>query len=41
MQEELEITEIKLEKLKVPKEKLDELRSQYLERLQHKKKEVN
>ena len=33
VQEELEITEIKLEKLKVPKEELDELRSQYLERL--------
>ena len=32
-QEELEITWIILEKLKVPKERHDELRSQYLERL--------
>ena len=33
VQEEFRIVKIKLEKLKVPKERLDELRSQYLERL--------
>ena len=33
VQEELRIVKIKLEKLKVSEEKLDELRSQYLERL--------
>ena len=30
VQEELRIVKIKLEKLKVPKERLNELRSQYL-----------
>ena len=33
VQEELRIVKIKLEKLKVSEERLDELRSQYLERL--------
>ena len=33
IQEELRIVKIKLEKLKVSKERLDEFRSQYLERL--------
>ena len=33
IQEELRIVNIKLEKLKVPEERLDELRSQYLDRL--------
>ena len=33
VKKELEITEIILENLKVPEERIDELRSQYLERL--------